>query len=134
MREEKSMKASLAVLFTLIGLLFGSWDAVPLESGQATPAAKSAGVPMIYAQPNLQGPARAIERDFSGHSSWEGKPHRIRSIRVPPGWYVVLYSQRDFRGRSEMLSSSWTPQPRDYWYGRIRSIKVYKGNPRKQQR
>jgi hypothetical protein len=134
MHEESSMMASLAVLFTLVGLLFGAWDAGRLEGGQATPLAKSAGVPMIYAQSDLQGAARAIDRDFSGHSSWEGKPHRIRSIRVPPGWHVVLYSQRNFRGRSEKLSSSWTPQPRDYWYGRIRSIKVYKGNPPKQAR
>lgn len=89
---------------------------------------------MIYAQPNLQGSARAIDRDFSGHSNWEGKPHRIRSLRVPPGWHVLLYWQRNFRGRSQNLSSSWTPQPRDYWYGRIKSIKVYKGNPSKQSR
>jgi len=83
--------------------------------------------PVIYAQANFQGPAQAVERDFAGSRDWEGSPHQIRSIRVPRGWYLVLYDKRDFRGRSYNLDSDWTPQPGDYWYGRIRSIKVYQG-------
>lgn len=90
--------------------------------------------PVIYAQPNYQGPAEAIERDFAGNRDWEGSPHRIRSIRVPQGWYLVLYDKRNFRGKSYNLNSDWTPQPGDYWYGRIKSIKVYKGTPPKQPR
>ena len=129
------MKAIIAVLFPLIGLVgAGTWDAARLEGGQIVSAARVGAVPVIYAQPDLAGPARAIEREFSGHSTWDGKPHRIRSIQVPPGWYVVLYSERNFRGRSHKLSSSWTPPPRDFWYGRIRSIKVYKNAQPKQPR
>jgi hypothetical protein len=130
------MKPIIAVLFALIFLLVGTetWNGARLEGGQMSPPARSGAVPVIYAQPNLQGPARAIEREFSGHSTWDGKPHRIRSIQVPAGWHVVLYSQRDFRGRSHKLSSSWTPPPRNFWYGRIKSIKVYKNAPPKPAR
>jgi len=78
--------------------------------------------PVIYAQANFQGPAEAIERDFAGTRDWEGSPHRIRSIRVPQGWFLVLYDKRNFRGKSYNLTSDWTPQPGDYWYGRIKSI------------
>jgi len=90
--------------------------------------------PVIYAQANFQGPAQAIERDFAGSRDWEGSPHVIRSIRVPQGWYLVLYSKRNFRGESYNLNSDWTPQPGDGWYGRIKSIKVYQGTPPKQPR
>ncbi len=94
----------------------------------------SGNFPVIYAQANLQGPAQAIERDFAGHKDWEGSPHRIRSIRVPQGWYLVLYDKRNFKGKSYNLNSDWTPQPGDWWYGRIKSIKVYQGTPPKQPR
>lgn len=92
------------------------------------------GFPVIYARPNLQGPAMAVERDFAGNADWSGSPHQIRSIRVPSGWFLVLYDRRNFRGKSYNLDSDWTPMPGDYWYGRIRSIKVYKGAPPKQPR
>ncbi len=90
--------------------------------------------PVIYAQANFQGPAQAIERDFAGTRDWEGNPHVIRSIRVPQGWYLVLYEKRNFRGKSYNLNSDWTPQPGDAWYGRIKSIKVYQGTPPRQPR
>lgn len=65
------MKPIIAVLLALICLLVGTetWNGARLEGGQMPPPTKLGGVPMIYAQPNLQGPARAIERDFSGHSN-----------------------------------------------------------------
>ena len=90
--------------------------------------------PVIYAQANFQGPAEAVERDFAGRRDWEGSPHVIRSIRVPQGWYLVLYSKRNFRGKSYNLNADWTPQPGDEWYGRIKSIKVYQGTPPRQPR
>jgi len=90
--------------------------------------------PVIYAQANFQGPSEAVERDFAGSRDWEGSPHVIRSIRVPQGWYLVLYDKRNFRGKSYNLNSDWTPQPGDGWYGHIKSIKVYQGTPPKQPR
>ena len=102
----------------------------PIKPSPPSPS----GFPVIYAQENFQGPAEAVERDFAGSKDWEGSPHRIRSIRVPQGWYLVLYDKRNFRGKSYNLNSDWMPQPGDYWYGRIKSIKVYKGTPPKQPR
>ncbi|MDQ3748793.1 MAG: beta/gamma crystallin-related protein [Acidobacteriota bacterium] len=90
--------------------------------------------PLIYAQADFQGPAQAIERDFAGSRDWEGNPHVIRSIRVPQGWYLVLYEKRNYKGKSYNLNADWTPQPGDGWYGRIKSIKVYQGTPPKQPR
>ena len=90
--------------------------------------------PVIYAQADFQGPAQAVERDFPGNRDWEGSPHRIRSIRVPQGWYLVLYDKRNYKGKSYNLNADWTPQPGDYWNGRIKSIKVYQGTPPKQPR
>jgi len=90
--------------------------------------------PVIYAQADFQGAAEAIENGYAGRSDWEGSPHRIRSIRVSEGLYLVLYSKRDFKGKSYNLDSDCTPQQGDWWNGRIRSIKVYKGTPPKQPR
>jgi len=114
-----------------------SWEPGAYWNGRArsirvsreTQPPTSGSFPVIYAQANLQGPAEAIERDFAGHRDWEGSPHRIRSIRVPQGWYLVVYDKRNFRGKSYNVNSDWTPQPGDYWYGRIKSIKVYQGKP-----
>lgn len=90
--------------------------------------------PVIYAQSNFQGPAQAVERDWTGNRDWEGRPHLIRSIRVPQGWYLVLYSKRNFGGQSYNLNSDWSPQSGDWWNGRIKSIKVYQGAPPRQPR
>ncbi|MEJ7847270.1 MAG: hypothetical protein WKF92_04165 [Pyrinomonadaceae bacterium] len=87
------------------------------------------GFPIIYAQANMRGPSEAIENGYSGGGDWEGSPHRIRSIRVPQGWFLVVYDQRNYRGRSYNVDADWTPQPGDYWFGRIRSVKAYRGNP-----
>ena len=84
--------------------------------------------PVIYAGTNFDGPAEAIERDWSSND-WDGSPHTIRSIRVPQGWYLVLYARRNFTGRSYNVSSNITFAPGDFWYNRIRSIRVYKGQP-----
>ncbi len=100
--------------------------------GPPQPAPNS--FPVIYAQANFQGPAEAVERDFAGRRDWEGSPHQIRSIRVPQGWYLVLYSKQNFRGKSYNLDRDWTPQQGDWWNGRIKSIKVYKGTPPKPPR
>jgi len=101
----------------------------PCDRNQ-TPSADN--FPVIYAQPNFQGAAQTIDRDFAGDRDWEGSLRQIRSIRVPRGWYLVVYDRRDFRGRSYNVDSDWTPQAGDYWYGKIRSIKVYQGRPPRQ--
>ena len=113
-----------------------SWDSGAYWNGRARSIRVSrdtgsgiTGFPIIYAQANLRGPSEAIENGFAGNRDWEGSPHRIRSIRVPQGWYLVLYDQRNYRGKSYNLDADWTPQPGDYWYGNIRSIKAYKGRP-----
>lgn len=90
--------------------------------------------PVIYAEQNYNGPALAVERDFAGNNDWNGRPHRIRSIRVPQGWYLVVYSRPNYRGESYNVDFDWSPTPDDYWYGKIRSIKVYRGTPPKQPR
>ena len=90
--------------------------------------------PIVYAQSNFQGPAEAVERDWESRKDWSGSPHLVRSIHVPAGWYLVLYDKSKFRGKSYNLNSDWSPQPGDYWNGRIRSIKVYQGTPPRQPR
>jgi Peptidase inhibitor family I36/Beta/Gamma crystallin len=85
--------------------------------------------PVIYAGTNFDGTAEAVERDKADLNDWDGSPHTIRSIRVPEGWYFVLYTKRNFRGKSYNVNSNITFAPGDEWYNRIRSIKVYKGNP-----
>ncbi|MDQ3062813.1 MAG: beta/gamma crystallin-related protein, partial [Acidobacteriota bacterium] len=110
------------------------WSSGRKQCGSGGGSVTPARFPVIYAQANFQGPAQAVERDFAGSRDWEGNPHVIRSIRVPQGWYLVLYDKRNFKGKSYNLNSDWTPQPGDGWYGRIKSIKVYQGTPPKQPR
>ncbi len=90
--------------------------------------------PVIYAGTNFDGAAEAVERDKSELADWDGSPHTIRSIRVPDHWYFVLYSKKNFRGKSYNLNSNITFAPGDAWYNKIRSIKVYEGTPPKQPR
>lgn len=102
----------------------------PLPPTPPTPAS----FPVIYVGTNFDGTAEAIERDKAELPDWDGSPHTIRSIRVPEGWYFVLYSKKNFRGKSYNLSSNITFAPGDEWYNKIRSIKVYQGRPPKQPR
>ena len=90
--------------------------------------------PVLYAGTNFDGPAEAIERDKAELADWDGSPHTIRSMRVPAGWYFVVYTERNFRGKSYNINSNMTFAPGDAWYNKIRSIKVYKGAPPKQPR
>lgn len=85
------------------------------------------GFAVVYAQANYNGPAMAVERDWPGHRDWNGYPHRIRSIRVPQGRPIMVYERANYGGRSYLVTSDWAPQPGDWWYGKIRSIKVNPG-------
>ncbi len=85
------------------------------------------GDPVIYAQINFNGPAMAIVRDWPELRDWDGSPHHVRSIRVPQGRPIMVYEKKNYRGKSYLVTSDWTPQPGDWWYGRIRSIKVNPG-------
>lgn len=87
------------------------------------------GFPVLYAGTNFDGAAEAIEVDKSKLEDWDGSPHTIRSMRVPEGWYLVLYTKKNFRGKSYNVNSNMTFAPGDGWYNKIRSIKVYKGTP-----
>lgn len=102
----------------------------PIKPQPLTPAS----FPVIYAGTNFDGAAEAVERDKTELKDWDGSPHTIRSIRVPDGWYFVLYSKRNFRGKTYNLNSNITFAPGDQWYNKIRSIKVYKGTPPRQPR
>lgn len=82
------------------------------------------GDPVIYAQRNFNGPAMALVENWPRLKDWDGSPHHIRSIRVPQGRPIMVYSQTNYRGRSYLVTSDWAPQPGDWWYGRIRSIKI----------
>ena len=83
--------------------------------------------PVVYAQMNFNGPAMAVQQDWPGNSDWDGNPQRIRSIRVPQGRPIMVYEKRNYRGMSYLVTSDWAPQPGDWWYGKIRSIKVNPG-------
>ncbi|MDQ3221433.1 MAG: beta/gamma crystallin-related protein [Acidobacteriota bacterium] len=85
------------------------------------------GFAVVYAQNNYNGPAMVVERDWPGHRDWDGRPHRIRSIRVPQGRPIMVYERANYRGKSYLVTSDWAPQPGDWWYGKIRSIKVNPG-------
>ena len=56
--------------------------------------------------------------------------NRVRSIRVPFGWTVTVYDKTNFRGRSQIITGNWSPQPNDSWYGKVRSIRVLRGQQR----
>jgi hypothetical protein len=90
--------------------------------------------PVLYAGTNFDGAAEAVERDKADLSDWDGSPHTIRSMRVPQGWYFVVYTKKNFRGKSYNINSNMTFAPGDAWYNKVRSIKVYKGTPPKQPR
>jgi hypothetical protein len=108
------------------------WSANTNQEQTNPPAAGN--FPVIYAERDYNGPALAIERDFEGNRDWNGNPHRIRSIRVPQGWYLVVYERQNYRGRSYNVNFDWSPTPDDFWYGKIRSIRVYQGAPPRQPR
>lgn len=83
--------------------------------------------PVIYSQTNFSGTSMAIVRDWPGANDWDGKPNRVRSIRVPHGHPVMVYEKKNYKGRSYLVTSDWTPQPGDWWYGKIRSIRLNPG-------
>lgn len=107
---------------------------LPPISQPQPPTPPAASFPVIYAGTNFDGAAEAIERDQANLVDWDGSPHTIRSIRVPDGWYFVLYARKNFRGKSYNVNSNITFAPGDEWYNKIRSIKVYKETPPKQPR
>ena len=110
----------------------GAWwttkiRSIRVERAQIQPPS-SGDFPVIYAQANYSGPAEAIERGFAGHSDWEGSPHRIRSIRVPAGWKLTLYTERNYRGTETTITSSISWESGAYWNGRVRSIRAERTN------
>jgi Repeat of unknown function (DUF5648)/Beta/Gamma crystallin len=94
-----------------------------------TSAGGQYGAPTLYAGTNFDGAAQALEGDQSDLNDWDGSPHTIRSIRVPQGWYLVVYTKKNYGGKSYNISSDITFAPGDQWYNKIRSIKIYRGNP-----
>lgn len=85
--------------------------------------------PVIYSGTDYTGASQVLDRDWNVSGDWDGSPNTIGSIRVPRGWYVVIYRRSDFRGDSYDLSTDAIFDNNNRWRNRIRSIKVYKGNP-----
>jgi hypothetical protein len=90
-----------------------------------SPGANSA--PTVYAGTGFDGASQIIERDWNVTGDWDGSPNMIGAIRVPRGWYVVIYRRENFRGKSFVMSNDAVFTRDNVWYNRIRSIKVYKG-------
>jgi len=112
---------------------FGRIRSIRIDRAQIQPVPvqppSPSSFPVLYAGTNFDGPAEAIEVDKMELRDWDGSPHTIRSMRVPDGWYLVVYTKRNFRGNSYNVSTNITFAPGDQWYNKIRSIKVYKGRP-----
>ncbi|MEO7539094.1 MAG: peptidase inhibitor family I36 protein [Pyrinomonadaceae bacterium] len=113
-----------------------SWNAGDWWNGRArsirafrdnTPTPAPSSFPVIYSQMNYSGLSRPIDRDFAGSIVWNGLPNRIRSIRVPQGRPIMVYEKANYKGKSYFVTSDWAPQPGDWWYGKIRSIKLNPG-------
>jgi hypothetical protein len=81
--------------------------------------------PVAYADSGYKGAAIAVDRDWSADLDSTRFPFGIRSIRVPAGQQLTVYSEPNFRGRSQTLTGNWSPSSAfDPWYGTIRSIQV----------
>lgn len=85
--------------------------------------------PVLYGGEYFDGASETLDRDASSLRDWNRSARTIRSIRVPRGWYLVLYSRNNFRGESYQVNNDITFAPGDKWYNNIRSIKVFKGRP-----
>ncbi len=88
------------------------------------------GYPAMYSQSNYTGTSLSLDRDWAGSNDWNSRNNRVRSIRVPFGWTVTVYDKTNFRGRSQIITGNWSPQPNDSWYGKVRSIRVLRGQQR----
>ncbi len=85
--------------------------------------------PTIYSGMDFSGAAQVLKSDWNVSDDWDGSPNTIGSIRVPRGWYVVIYRRENFRGESYDLSTDGVFDRNNKWRNRVRSIKIYKGNP-----
>lgn len=85
--------------------------------------------PVIYSGTDYTGASQILDKDWNVTDDWDGSPNTIGSIRVPRGWYLVIYRRSNFRGNSYDLSNNAVFDANNGWRNRIRSIKVYKGNP-----
>jgi hypothetical protein len=83
--------------------------------------------PVVYANSGYKGAAMAMERDWAGELDDIRFPFGIRSIRVPAGQRLTVYSDPNFQGRSQTLTGNWSPSAFDPWSGSIRSIRVQTG-------
>ncbi len=68
----------------------------PVTLPQPVTPPTPASFPVLYAGTNFNGAAEAVERDKAELRDWDGSPHTIRSMRVPQGWYFVVYTKKNF--------------------------------------
>lgn len=107
-----------------IGYLWRSGDN-PCDYGNS----EQNDYPTIYSGTNFDGESLVIKKDWNVNNDWDGSPNTISSIRVPRGWYIVIYRRENFRGESYDISTDTVFNRNNDWRNRIRSIKVYKGRP-----
>ena len=102
----------------------GGWNN---NDGWNSGGSNSGSVPVIYSDPAYRGASITLTRDWAGSGEWSGIPYEVRSIRVPRGYTLTLYSDRNFRGRSATINSD-TIVRFDQLGFRIRSIRVGRGS------
>ena len=76
---------------------------------------------VVYHRADLRGPHLTIARDWPGGGPFAG---RIRSIHVPPGASITLYSEPRYRGASAKAAGDWSIGPTGWWARRVRSIRI----------
>ena len=60
-----------------------------------------------YRDINFQGPAEVFDGDQPDLRRSTIGNDRISSVRVPPGWVIILYEHVNYQGRREMLLSDY---------------------------
>ena len=81
---------------------------------------------VVYEGENFTG------RSWTPREIWTGSPEwdrRIRSIRVPKGFKVTLYSEPYFSVTQSNLLEDWSTRPGNAWIGRIRSFRIHRTSP-----
>lgn len=86
--------------------------------------AQDAGV-ALFKDRGYTGEHMFINADWSA-GELDPWANSIESVRVPEGWEVWLYEQRNFKGKTLRLTSSWDGKDNDAWMWRddIRSVRI----------
>ncbi len=114
------LKAVIAVLASALALT------QPHQSASGgptppTPPTQSGGV-TVYDGLQFRGRSAVLSQSWAGGGYWD---RRIRSVRVPSGYRMTLYTEPNYRGTETRLTSSWAPASATaYWVGKARSFRL----------